>query len=119
MNIPHAATPHVSDYAEPQDAARAYERTLKNFFTGLWPCFNLVLLGLGADGHTASLFLGSPALEERQRWVVAVRGPAEPRVRLTPDKTEAIRAVQDARRTAEVGSSLSTSHLTACGGENS
>ncbi len=86
--------PMPTDYAEPEDAARAYERTLKNFFTSLWPCFNLVLLGLGADGHTASLFPGSPALEERQRWVVAVRGPAEPRVRLTLTLPVLTRAAQ-------------------------
>ncbi len=75
--------PMPTDYAEPQDAARAYERTLKNFFTGLWPRFNVVLLGLGSDGHTASLFPGSSALEEKERWVVAAKGPAEPRQRLT------------------------------------
>ncbi len=101
--------PMPTDYAEPEEAARAYERTLKNFFTGLWPRFNVVLLGLGSDGHTASLFPGSSALEEKERWVVEAKGPAEPRQRLTltlpvlthsdqiyflvagPDKAEALR----------------------------
>ncbi len=101
--------PMPTDYAEPEDAARAYERTLKNFFTGLWPRLNVVLLGLGSDGHTASLFPGSSALEEKERWVVAAKGPADPRQRLTltlpvlthsdqiyflvagPDKAEALR----------------------------
>ncbi len=59
---------------DPQAAAAAYERTLRAFFglsaDGL-PRFDLVFLGMGADGHTASLFPGSEALWERQRLVVA------------------------------------------------
>jgi 6-phosphogluconolactonase len=64
-------------------AARDYEKTLKTYFSEGWPRFDLVLLGLGDEGHTASLFPGSPALEETKRWVVAVRAPAEPPLRLT------------------------------------
>jgi len=55
-------------------AARKYEDTLIRFFDlklGDFPKFDLVLLGLGPDGHTASLFPDSPALEEKQRLVVA------------------------------------------------
>jgi 6-phosphogluconolactonase len=76
----HAMPTH---FATPDAAARDYEATLRSYFASDWPRFDLVLLGLGPEGHTASLFPGSPALEERSRWVLAVTAPAEPPSRLT------------------------------------
>jgi len=56
-----------------EEAAADYEQTLRTLFPGTttFPSFDLVLLGLGPDGHTASLFPYSPALAERSRWVAA------------------------------------------------
>jgi 6-phosphogluconolactonase len=62
------------DRPDPGDAAAAYEREIRDAFhlaPGEWPRFDLVLLGLGEDGHVASLFPGSDAVEERRHLVVA------------------------------------------------
>ena len=65
-------------------AAVAYEDVLRSVFGGTLPIFELVLLGMGPDGHTASLFPGNPALQERTRWVAPVfDAPKPPPRRLT------------------------------------
>ncbi|HEX6208597.1 MAG TPA: 6-phosphogluconolactonase [Actinomycetota bacterium] len=63
--------------------AEAYERTLRERFGDEVPSLDLVFLGIGEDGHTASLFPGDPALDERQRWVVPVERPDFRRLTLT------------------------------------
>ena len=73
----------------PQSAADRYDETLRQQYgasslePGV-PLFHLTLLGLGDDGHTASLLPGQPVLNERERWAAAVpQGRGEPRITLT------------------------------------
>jgi 6-phosphogluconolactonase len=95
VDIPPANVHRIPAEGGSANAAEAYEETLRRFFhppatseegTHL-PSFDLVLLGLGQDGHTASLFPGDAALEEKYRWVVAVDGasasPPVARITLT------------------------------------
>jgi 6-phosphogluconolactonase len=67
----------------PAQAAESYDQELRKFFGSAAPAFDVTLLGLGPEGHTASLFPHSPALEEKKRWVVPVQVAAVPPNRLT------------------------------------
>jgi 6-phosphogluconolactonase len=85
LRVPPANVFRMRGEDEPRRAAASYAKILREEFGGRTPRFDLVLLGLGPDGHTASLFPETPALAEKTRWVAANPGPSpgERRVTLT------------------------------------
>ena len=88
--VPPALVHRVHGEQPPEAAARGYERVLRGALRAQGtpaldhvsasaveqPLLDVTLLGVGTDGHTASLFPGSAALDERVRWVVPVQAPA-------------------------------------------
>jgi len=91
--------PIITEGLSPDAAALTYELMLKTFYgaerlDAARPLFDVTLLGLGEDGHTASLFPGTAVLSERDRWVSAVIGAkAEARITLTYPAIESSRRV--------------------------
>ncbi len=77
----------VNGALPPDEAAAAHEAALRREFAvagGAWPRFDVILLGVGGDGHTASLFPGDPALAEATRWAAPVwQSPKPPPMRVT------------------------------------
>jgi 6-phosphogluconolactonase len=112
--------PIPTGYSDPTEAARIYDNELREYFrternmSGNQPSsFDLVLLGMGREGHTASLFPGSTALDEKEVWALSVEVSVNPPRRITltypilnsaeavyflisgPDKGEVMRRLMD------------------------
>jgi 6-phosphogluconolactonase len=87
VSIPEEQIHAADDSLSPSETAQAYESDLAKIFqpgAGKVPRFDLILLGIGEDGHTASLFPNHPVLNEVRRWVVPVRdAPKPPPIRIT------------------------------------
>ena len=87
LNIPQNRIHRMrGEHPDPHAAAQEYEdllRTVTKTEQALWPHLDLVMLGVGNDGHTASLFPGTDALREHRRWATVGHAPSGPPTRLT------------------------------------
>ena len=86
LHIPSSLIHRMRGEDPPESAAIDYERTLRRIaapVTGQWPALDLILLGMGDDGHTASLFPDTPAVTDTIRWVVPGYAPQGTRSRIT------------------------------------
>jgi 6-phosphogluconolactonase len=117
VKIPAAQIFRIEGERDPAAAAADYEARLRKAWpTAPFPPFDLVYLGMGEDGHTASLFPHSEVLTEEQAWVAAVHVPQLDawRITLTPPAINAARMVvflvAGADKAARVQSVLNREH---------
>jgi 6-phosphogluconolactonase len=83
LKVPSRSVRRMAGELPPPSAAAEYDAEVRTLMADRYPAFDLALLGMGPEGHTASLFPGSTALAETSRAVVNVSVPAEPPERLT------------------------------------
>lgn len=93
--VPSAAIHRIRGELEPGQAAEMYEQELIHAQQDGTAMFDLVLLGLGTDGHTASLFPGTPDLGQSDRLVVTTKSPVPPVDRVSLS----LRALNDSHST--------------------